>query len=107
MQKTALDCQACKLEKSMKATSIPRMSTVVRAIGAILVIPSVLGVLFSLLMFLGIGQPDADPGAGGVRVVTALGMGACSLVSGLLGYVLIMNKKVWRCASCGFVLDRA
>ncbi|MCX5782594.1 MAG: zinc ribbon domain-containing protein [Elusimicrobia bacterium] len=112
---TAIDCQACKQEKVMLPTKISRMSPVVVAIGWILTVPSILGIFFAILVFISTMQVSVASGtastgtnvATGIGVIVAVVIGIISLVIGLLGYILIMKKKVYKCSACGYVLDRA
>ncbi len=120
MGNVLLDCNACKSEKSMKAAKIPRFTTILRIIGYIIVIPSVLGVLFAVLMFFSTGsatsevmstvQTDAEATGAAIGATIGFGMsafiGAISLVGGLIGWLLLMKRKVFKCISCGYILDR-
>jgi len=116
-----LDSTACKSSSSMKATKIPKFNAILRLIGYIIVIPSVLGVAISVVMLFTMGQATsevmtADP-SGAAAAGAALGatvgfgfalfFGAVSLVSGVVGWILLMKKKVFKCLKCGFILDRA
>jgi len=81
------------------------MSGPVVAIGFILLIPPVLGMIFCGLMFLGVTATSKTPDnatilAGGL----SLGFGIACFVSGLLGWLLIMKKRVLQCAVCGAVI---
>ena len=116
-----LDCNACKQKKTMVATKVSKMSPIVVFIGWILALPSMFGVLVAVIMFF------ASMSAGSVASAqvasqaeaagAAIGAGFCigmsvlvgilSLVVGLLGYLLIMKKKVYKCLVCGFIMDRA
>lgn len=116
-----LDCSACKGKSTMVPTSVNRMSPVVVLIGWILVVPSILGIAWAVLCFLSVvgaagstystsSSAAAEMGTtigAGIGIILSIGVGIASLVGGLLGYLLIMEKKVWRCSVCGFVLDRA
>lgn len=103
-----LDCSACKQTQSMIPTEISRMSPVVVTIGWILCIPSLLGVALAVLIAMTSLSAASQTALG---ATLGLGMafffGIPSLVGGLIGYLLIMKKKVFRCTSCGFILDRA
>lgn len=119
VQEKRLNCSACGTQGSMYPDKVSKMSPVVQIIGWIFAIPSIIGVVLSILFFvlgvLGIGAQDAmhegEEAAKGVAVMLTGSMSACmgisSLVSGLIGYLLIMKKKVWKCSNCGFHLDRA
>ncbi|MCR4291259.1 MAG: hypothetical protein NUV76_00110 [Candidatus Kuenenia sp.] len=60
MSNLQLDCGACKTESSMKATKISRFNIILRIIGFIIVIPSVVGVIFSIIMFFTTGQATTE-----------------------------------------------
>lgn len=115
----ALDCQACRSARSMLATKIAKFSAIVRVIGVILVIPSLLGLGFSALMFVSFiissstipsARTDAEQVGqaigSGVVIIVIVAVAAGSLVSGLLGWLLLSTRKVFKCGRCGFVLDR-
>lgn len=101
-----LDCGACKTQQSMSADSVPRFSGVVRVIGWILLMPSILGMAAALTMFLFTANDPGERGAGVAMGVFTM-FGIMSLVSGLLGWILLMRKNVYKCGRCGFILDRA
>jgi len=44
---------------------------------------------------------------GAIADSTSLFIGSVSLVGGLIGWLLLMKKKVFKCSNCGFILDRA
>ncbi len=116
-----IDCGACKAEGAMGATKTPRFGSFIRFIGYIFVIPSVLGVLFAILVFFSTSMATSDvmqqsseaafqTGAaigGAMGIGFSLFIGASSLVGGLIGYLLLTKKKVFRCNICGYILDRA
>ena len=115
-----LDCNACKTPSAMIATKIAKFSAIIRVIGGILLVPSVLGIAFALLVFLSTvmsssvmstAHSDAEQtGAAiglGIGFMFSLFIGVISLVGGLLGWLLLLNRKVYRCMRCGFVIDRA
>lgn len=115
-----LDCSACGSAQSMAPTQVSKMSGVVQLIGWLIVVPSLLGVLFAALMFVAglfatgevssTNMSDAEAAGAGLGLMmtsgTSLCLGASSLVSGLIGYLLIMKKKVWKCTQCGYHIDR-
>lgn len=105
------------------------MSPVIVLIGQILLVPAVLGIALGLGLAvtaivrgnaLGLEVVDALATApmefyarlGAARRVAWLLAGSgfalavSSLVGGLLGFILVMRRKVWKCAACGAVLDR-
>lgn len=105
----------------MVPTKISKMSPVVVVIGWILALPSMLGVIIAIMMLFASvsaghevsAQAASQAEAAGAAIGAGLGVGMSmfigifSLVGGLLGYLLIMKKKVYKCVSCGFVMDRA
>lgn len=92
-----VQCKTCGMG-AMVRQSVYRMSPVVVVIGYLLLVPPILGMaffaLFIALFIFGrnVGTPE-------------LGMGICgfvsSLISGLLGFLLVMKKKILRCNHCG------
>jgi len=100
-----LDCRACKNEKTMIATSIDRFGGFIRLIGYLIATPSILGFLFSVLMFW--STLNGSPIGSTAGMVTALVFAGISLIGGLVGYLLLTKKKVFRCKICGCILDRA
>lgn len=117
---SAIDCSACNSERTMEATKISKFNGILRFIGFIIIIPSLLGVLFAVMLFFMTGaatnevmtaaQSEAQKAGAGLGFILGGGfavfMGAASLVSGFIGWVLIMKKKVFKCISCGFILNR-
>ncbi len=116
-----LDCKGCNQSKTMEPKKISKMSTVVVVIGWIIAFPSIIGVIASLVMFIssvGAGaevtanaQSEAEEMGAAIGAGLGMGfsiiMGIFSLLGGLIGYILIMKKKVWKCIQCGFIIDRA
>lgn len=118
-QNLQIDCSTCRTPGSMIATKIPRFNGVVRVIGFFIVIPSVIGVGIAALSFvffmsavLTSSTPQSDGEAAGQGIAAVIGggfflfIGIVSLIGGLIGWLLIMTKKVFKCGRCGFVLDR-
>lgn len=105
----------------MQQKKISRFSLIVVIIGWLIAIPSILGVLFSIVLFFAVGDAGnqimseavTDAEKTGAAVYTGISFGVTlflavsSLIGGLIGYLLIMKKKVWQCLSCGFIIDRA
>ena len=52
------------------------------------------------------GQTTGTMGTAVGIAFFGLGLAVSSLVGGLLGFVLVMRRKVWKCSACGAVLDR-
>lgn len=115
-----LDCPACKARFAMNAADIPRFDWIVRTIGYILLIPTILGLAWAVLMLIaapiasrnlqeaisragGTSDPSALPML--IGVAFALGIATASLVSGLIGFLLVQKRKVYLCAECRFILE--
>ena len=121
MKNIQLDCSACKSKTSMKATKIPRFNTILRIIGFIIVIPSVLGIIIAIFLFIStisatsevMSTTQSNARAAGAAIGATIGfgfsifIGCSSLVGGIVGWLLLMQKKVYKCFNCGFILDRA
>lgn len=111
-----LDCAQCKGERSMEPTKIPRFNFVLRLIGFILLVPSFLGFALAALIIVAMGTGSAssssDIGSGGAALGLMFGFGfavfvcVISLVMGLLGWILVWNRKVWKCFRCGYYVNR-
>jgi hypothetical protein len=116
-----LDCNACKSPSSMVATKVARFSGVIRAIGIILFIPSFLGFAIAALFFISsvmatanvmpTTHSEAEQAGAAIGFVIGFGfsifVGVISLVGGLLGWLLLSNRKVYRCVRCGSIIERA
>jgi len=116
-----IDCSACKLEGGMVATTAPKFGGFIRFIGAIIALPSVLGVVLSVMMFFASGSVAHDTmkyattesAQAGAAIGGALTFGfslfvfLSSLVGGLIGWLLLSKSKVFRCTRCGFIMPRS
>ena len=84
-----------------------RLSRIVVAIGYILLMPSVLGMGFSILMLIGTaGAAATDTVGAGAAIVGGVSVFffIMSLVGGVFGYLLVMKKRVLQCNTCGAVI---
>jgi hypothetical protein len=100
-----IDCHACKLIDGMKPTSIPRFGQFIRLIGFVLATPSALGMAIAVIG--GVGIFFVGGGNESVGFIAAIVVFCFSLVGGLVGWLLLMKKKVFRCIQCGFIMDRS
>jgi hypothetical protein len=91
-----------------------RMSGPVVAIGFILLIPSALGIIAAAVLFFGLiasnvtGPSGATDAPNVVNVVGqgfAIALGIASFVGGLLGWLLVMKKRVLKCSVCGATVN--
>jgi len=105
-------CKTCDVGV-LRSEKRYRMSGPVVAIGYILLVPSILGVALSLFMFMSVAGStgSASPGsdasaaiAGGIASGIIIVIGVIAFVFGLLGWLLVMKRKVLRCATCGAVV---
>jgi hypothetical protein len=115
-----LNCNACNSEGSMMPVKVRRLNGIVVVIGYLIVIPSVIGMLIGGVMFVAsiftgtevVGQSVTDAEMAGAMAGTTIGIGLSlfvtisSLIGGIIGYLLIIKKKVYKCLKCGFILDR-
>ncbi len=115
-----IDCAACKSSESMKKTKIPRFTGLLRFIGFLIALPSAAGVGFALLVFFStimatnevMPTASTDAEAAGAAIGATIGIGFAafigfsSLIGGLVGWILLMKKKVFKCVNCGYVMDR-
>lgn len=116
MKKLKLDCGACKASEAMEATQVSRFPGFIRFIGYLIVTPSVIGILFGVLTLVStglvandapqFGQGDVGMAGTAIGVGLSLFIGLSSLIGGLIGWLLLMKKKVFRCVECGYILDR-
>jgi hypothetical protein len=100
-------CKVCE-RGSMEPRKLFRLSAPVVAIGFVVLIPSVLGILASagllLLLWLGVvfyGGTGHEVFSGGFIAA----FGVASFVGGLLGWLLVMKKRVIQCSNCGAVVN--
>lgn len=119
-----LDCRACNNAQTMMRDKIPRFNGVIRAIGGILLIPSLLGVGISLIGLFSTcaasheamrtaDMAHSSAAAAGVAIGATISggiflvLGAGAFVGGLVGWLLLLTRKVYRCTVCGHIIDRA
>lgn len=103
-----VQCKTCGVG-IMVRQSVYRMSPVVVVIGYLLLVPPILGMAFFAIVIFGGTAGTLSAGNGGTAAagLGSLGMGvglcgfASSLISGLLGFLLVMKKKILRCNQCG------
>ena len=121
MAKPMLDCQGCNMKRAMAATKVPKFGGIVRFIGFVIVVPSVLGCGLAILMLIAsttatvdvMQQVSSEAEMAGAAIGSTISygfsifVGISSLVSGLIGWLLIMKRKVFKCQNCGYIMDRA
>lgn len=114
-------CTTCR-SGFLRRDRLYRMTTPVVIIGYILLVPSVIGILLCIGVFivpaiLGFVSSGAAAASGNNQAPAVVGVasgllaisGACAIVgcfvSGLLGWLLVMKKTVLRCSACGMTVD--
>jgi hypothetical protein len=98
-------CKICD-RGSLRHRAIYRLSGPAVAIGYILLIPAILGIAFSALVFIGAMLFSLKSGmAAGLAGGSAIVLGVGSLVGGLFGWLLVMKKWVLQCDNCGAVVN--
>ena len=91
-------CKVCDAGTLLRRKKF-RMSGPVVAIGYILLIPSILGILASVFIVVALHRTD------GFGEGVALFFGVASFVSGLIGWLLVMKKQVLECNACQAVVN--
>jgi hypothetical protein len=75
----------------------------VQVAGAIIAAPSVLGIIFAILMVV---FPFGRTEGFIIRLGIGIGVFCFSAVMGTVGWLLISKRSVFLCRRCGYVLDR-
>lgn len=104
----SIPCKTCD-NGTMQATKLHRFSGPSIAIGYILLIPSVFGILFSFLFIVSAAAntavTDVEKSASVFVVGFGFALAAAAFVSGLTGWLLIMKKEVLQCQTCRAVVN--
>jgi len=102
-----LDCGACHVGR-MSATKVPRFGAILRFIGYLIVIPSLLVIAYAaficVMLVSNLKLSSESLLVSGVIMLWSMGV---ALVSGVVGWILLTKRKVFLCSRCGYVLDRA
>lgn len=102
----SLACEKCKA-RPMLATKVRRYSPALVVIGYTMWVPVA---LFFLLVTLGSFMASRSLGSsnlGAPEGCVMVGLYAVCLPLLIVGLLLTRRKRVWRCASCGYIFDRA
>jgi hypothetical protein len=100
-------CKVCE-RGELLPKKIFRMSVPVVVIGFIFLIPSILGMSVGALLLIAIAASrplGIVVGAPGFIATLAIIIGVPSFVGGLLGWLLVMKKRVLQCSVCGAVIS--
>jgi ABC-type transport system involved in multi-copper enzyme maturation permease subunit len=100
----ALACEKC--HGQMLATTVPKHGPGARIIGYILLAPLAVGLLILMITLLIGSASQMNPGA-----ATGFGCGLAFLFASLvvplaIALILLGRRKVWKCATCGYLFDR-
>lgn len=96
-------CKVCD-SGELRRKELYRMSGMAVFIGYLLLVPSVIGMLWSSVLFLiSVGNEATDVAVlgGGLSITTAI----ASMVGGLVGWLLVMKKTVLQCSVCRAVIN--
>ena len=96
-------CKVCD-RGELRRKQLYRMSGMVVFVGYLLLVPSVVGILWSIALFFNfVGDEATDVAVlgGGLSIATAI----ASVVGGLVGWLLVMKKRVLQCSVCGAVIN--
>ena len=88
-------CNACKAE-AMEAIKIPRFSRFFRVIGVVILVVCSAGIVLGFFMI-------SYPGMEGIGLMVGSVFIAMSLPIGLVGILLLMKKKAFKCMLCGSI----
>jgi hypothetical protein len=106
-----ITCKVCD-RGELRKKDIFRMSGPVVVIGFILLIPSILGMVVSAVTVAGMlsastWKDTSQAGVAGLGIVflTGLVVFVASFVGGLLGWLLIMQKRVLQCSECRAIVN--
>lgn len=105
-------CKVCE-QGELRRVSVHRLSGPAIVIGYTLLIPSLAGMALALVLWLigmlGTAGAANDPGTTGAVGVLLTGYFGCvglgSFVSGLIGWLLVMRKRILRCDKCGATIE--
>ncbi|MGH2509761.1 MAG: hypothetical protein ACRDHZ_20465 [Ktedonobacteraceae bacterium] len=102
-KKSGVRCKTCEVGV-LRLEEKYRLSAPVVAIGYVLLLPSVLGIIGSCVVFAFTVGQSASGGqsadAGDIAIFSAL----VFFVGGLFGWLLVMKKKVLRCTNCSAIV---
>lgn len=100
----AIRCKTCDVG-TMQRKHVHRMSAIVVLIGYVILVPTVLVMVASVMTIFNIGSA-APPTAAVSAIATGFSVMLffVALVGGLLGWVLIMKKRILQCDRCGAVV---
>ena len=95
-----ITCPLCAAGKMQPSTAQLFTDPFVRFCGAVFVVPTILGV-FSAFYYLFSGG-----GAFLNRINLFSGMIVFSMISGILGWLLLSKRLAWKCPNCGHYQPR-
>ena len=99
----AIKCKTCDTG-TLTRRAVYRMSSVVVFIGYIVLVPSILGMILGVATCFGVAGKGQNDAATGLAEGIAFFWTVAALVSGVLGWLLVMKKRVLQCDQCGAVV---
>jgi len=97
-------CRVCQQPGSLEIRKIHRFSTPVVVIGWLILLPTFLGMAAGALGLAGAGLAASHGGDAALSTTPIwIFIIIASFMGGLLGYLLVMKKKVITCSRCGGV----
>ncbi|MCJ2530727.1 MAG: hypothetical protein LN413_00195 [Candidatus Thermoplasmatota archaeon] len=106
-----LSCEKCRVGRMTRAEP-RRLSENLASIGSVLVVLACVGIALSTLGVLGLAV-DLHPSPPIERLLDTLGFAPFIVALGysvpvlIVGLLLMLKRKVWKCTTCGYVFDRA
>ena len=97
-------CKVCD-KGNLLARKKYRMSGPVVAIGYLLLVPSVFGIIISLIIIGNSSTAGTHSHMSAFLAGFALLFGIGSFIGGLLGWLLVMKKNILQCHQCGAVVN--
>ena len=101
-----ISCKVCD-KGALVQTKVHRLSGPAVVIGYIFLIPSILGIIISALAFVQVSYLSHGSSGGSLVGGFVLIFGLASFVGGLLGWLLVMKKRVLRCNVCSATVNAA
>jgi len=99
----AIKCKTCDTGK-LTRRAVYRMSSVVVLIGYIILIPSILGMILGVATCFNVASKGPNDTATRLAEGIAFFWTVAALVSGVLGWILVMKKSVLQCNHCSAVV---
>ena len=106
-QDKSIACKVCN-HGTLVPKKVYRMSAPVVVIGFIFLVPAILGLLpcgLLLIAYLLSFPLGFDIHLNGITIALVFGFGVASFIGGLLGWLLVMKKRVLQCSVCNATIS--